>query len=42
MVRDRVNGETPEAGPGGELAVCEGADGEARVDCKGELHERSL
>ena len=34
MVRDRVTGETPEAGPGGEVAVYEGADGEARVDVR--------
>ena len=42
MVRDTVDGETPEAGPDGKVAVYEGADGEARADCKGEPHERKL
>ena len=31
---DSVNGETPEAGPGGEVAVYESADGEVRVDVR--------
>ena len=34
MVQDRVTGEAPEAGPGGEVAVYEGADGEPRVDVR--------
>ena len=34
MVGDSVNGETPEAGPGGEVAVYESAEGEVRVDVR--------
>ena len=34
MVRDSVNGDTPEAGLGGEVAAYEGADGKARVDVR--------
>ena len=32
MVRNMPGGETPEDGPNGEVLVCEGADGEARLD----------
>ena len=31
-MRDRANAETPKTGPGGEVAVCVGIVGEARVD----------
>ena len=34
MGQERMTGETTETGPGGEVAVYEGADGEARVDVR--------
>ena len=42
MVRDRANGEPLEAGPGGEVAVHEDADGEARVGVRVDLESRPV